>query len=121
VTLLASKNAGSSGFNWRFDGFELGRWRRHGYELEAGDAQQRLQRGGASVPLAAASTGTIAVSFALPFTGQTTSPTVVACSQDSNYYCTVSSVTNTGFNLTAVHRDGTNVTAAPQCVWMAVG
>jgi lysophospholipase L1-like esterase len=121
VTLLASKNVSSSGFNWRFDGFELGRWRRHGYELEAADAQQRLQRGGVVVPLAAASTGTVAVSFALPFTGQTATATVVACSQDSNYYCTVNTITNSGFNLVAVRRDGTNVTASPPCMWMAVG
>jgi hypothetical protein len=69
----------------------------------------------------AANTGTLAVSFSVPFTGQSVNPTVVACSQDPNYYCTIAAATNTGFNLVAVRRDGTAVTATPQCVWMALG
>jgi hypothetical protein len=121
VTLLAGKNGGSSGTNWRFESFELGRWRRHGYEVEANEPQQRLQRGGQAVQLTNSNTGGAAVVFAVPFTGQTLTPTVVACSQDVNYYCTVSGLTNTGFNLIAVRRDGTNVTASPQCVWIALG
>jgi lysophospholipase L1-like esterase len=121
VTLLGSKNAASSGTSWRFESFEVGRWRRHGYEVEANEPQQRLQRGGAGVPLVAANTGTLAVSFSVPFTGQTVNPTVVACSQDPNYYCTIAAATNTGFNLVAVRRDGTAVTSTPQCVWMALG
>lgn len=121
VTILASKNAGSSGFNVRFESFELGRWRKPGYEVEANEPQQRVQRGSVAVSLSASPTGTLAVSFVVPFTGQTTSPTVVACSQDSNYYCTVNTITNTGYNLVAVRRDGTNVTASPTCSWIAVG
>jgi len=122
VTLLASKNVASSGLNWRLESIELGRWRKQGYEVESNDPQTRLQRGAVSIPLTSQSSASAAITFPVPFTLQGTSqPTTVATCQDPAYYCACSAISNTGFTLTVVRRDGTNVTATPACNWLTVG
>ena len=121
VTLLASKNPLSSGTNWRLESLELGRWRKHGYEVEADSPQTRVQAGAVAVPVAAASSGFIAVTFPTPFPAQSTSPTVVATCQDAAYYAAASGVSVTGFTIVAVRRDGASVTATPVCSWIAIG
>jgi hypothetical protein len=45
----------------------------------------------------------------------------VATSYDPNFYCSVSGVSNTGFTLTCVRRDGTNYTGGILCNWLAFG
>jgi hypothetical protein len=121
VTVLGTRNAASSGYNLRFDAFEVGRWRKHGYEIEASEVQQRLQRGSATASLNNASSGYALVAFPLAFTDQTATPTLVATSGDPNYYCTVAGAGNTGATIWAVRRDGSSVTANVQCSWIAVG
>jgi hypothetical protein len=122
LTLLASKNPLSTGTNWRLESLELGRWRRHGYEVEADDPQTRVQRGAAAVPLTASSSGSQAVTFPTAFTAQGANPpSVVATSQDPAYYASVSGASNAGCTLTAVRRDGTSVTDTPVCNWIAIG
>ncbi len=121
VTHAGTKNAASSGYAWRFDALELGRWRRQGFEVEANDPQQRLQRGVNNVTLSGTASGTAVVAFPTAFTGQTVTPTVVAASTDANYFAVVSGVGNSGFTLGAVRRDGTNVSATVACDWIALG
>jgi hypothetical protein len=119
LTLLASKNAASSGTTWRLESVELGRWRRHGYEVEANDAQQRLQGGAVAVPLVGASAGSVPVIFATACTSPT--PVVVATSESSAHYCAVGPISQTGFTLTAARRDGAAATEHVTCNWLAFG
>lgn len=122
VTEQGTKNAASSGFKWHLESFKVGRWRRCGYEVESVDAQGTLQRGSGSVTFAAVAQATLAVTFARAFTvGSGTFPTVVATALDPNFYCAVSALTNTGFTLTCVHRDGTNFTGSILCNWLVFG
>jgi hypothetical protein len=119
LTLLASKNPASSGTIWRLESLELGRWRRHGYEVEANDAQQRLQGGAVAVPLVGASTGSVPVTFPTQCTSPT--PVVVATSGDAAHYCAVGAISQTGFALTAARRDGAAATENVICTWLAMG
>jgi lysophospholipase L1-like esterase len=121
VTELGTKNVSSSGYNWRFEGFELGRWRKQGYEVEANDAQQRIQRGYATVTFNNVASASVAVTFPVAFTEQTAFPIVVATSEDINYITAVTVVTDTGFTVWMARRDGTSVTSTPQCQWIALG
>jgi hypothetical protein len=121
VTVLGSKNVLSTGYALRFESFEVGRWRRHGYEVEAADVQTKVQRGQVNVTLTAAASGTQVVTFPTPFTAQSGNATVVATCLDPNYYCAANMVSNTSFTLVAVRRDGALVTATPACMWIAVG
>jgi hypothetical protein len=122
LTLLASTNPLSSGTNWRLESLELGRWRRHGYEVEADDPQTRVQRGAVAVPLMAASSGGQTVTFPTAFMAQGANPpSMVATSQDPAYYATASGGSNAGFTLTATRRDGASVTDSVVCGWIAIG
>lgn len=121
LTLLASQNPASAGTVWRLESLELGRQRRHGYQVECADAQSRLQSGAAAVPVAGASAGSLLLSFDQPFTGQGNLPVVVATCQNSAYTCAASAISASGFNLQVVRRDGATVTETPVCCWMAFG
>ena len=121
VTLLAGRNAASSGTYWRLEGLELGRWRRYGYEVDATEPQGWLLRGTVAVPIVVAASGSLAVSFPVATTGQGSAPVVVATSQAAAYYCAASGIGAAGFTLTAVRRDGSVVTDTPVCNWLAFG
>jgi lysophospholipase L1-like esterase len=119
LTLLAGKNPASSGTAWRLESLELGCWRRHGYEVEANDAQQRLQGGSVVVPLVGASAGSVPVVFPIPCTSQ--APVVVATAGDAAHYGAVGAISQTGFTLTAARRDGAAASENVPCSWMAFG
>jgi hypothetical protein len=119
ITLLSSKNAASSGHNWRFESVELGRMRRHGYEVEANDGGLRLQSGAAAVALVGASAGSVPITFATPCTSA--DPVVVATAGDAAHYAFVGAITQTGFSLGAARRDGSAATENVICTWMAFG
>ena len=102
---MASKYAGSSGYNWRIESLELGRWRKHGYEVEADNAGTRVQTGQVIAPLTASNTGSVATAYNTPFTVQGgVPPVVVATSENPDYYAVVQSGTDTGFTLRQVRR-----------------
>jgi hypothetical protein len=124
VTLLATANPNSTGLYWRLEGLELGRWRRHGYEVEANDSQSRIQQGTVSFPFAHQSSVVLVINFPQPYSAPPaagTLPAVTATSQDPAYETAAGNITLTGFNMTMTRRDGTLVTANPGACWIALG
>ncbi|HVA88253.1 MAG TPA: hypothetical protein VNL71_00280 [Chloroflexota bacterium] len=124
VTLLSTANPASTGAYWRVEALEAGRWRRHGYEVEANEAQTRIQQGTVTFPFVSQSSVVLVINFPQPFTAPTAAgllPAVIATSQDPAYQVAAGAITLTGFNLTMYRRDGTTATANPGACWVGMG
>ncbi len=122
ITLLGTKNVASSGFNWRIEALELGRWRLHGFEVEANEAQSRVQGGTVVFPFSAQNQVILVINFPkayLSLGGDL--PSVTATSKDFHYAVSVTSISLTAINLTCTRIDGTNVTANIGGCWHALG
>lgn len=79
----------------------------------------RVNRGKATVVITADTFGQLTVTFADPYpTGMI--PIVVATCDQGSYYAVVSTVSNTGFTVLALHRDGTSGTINVGVGWIAV-
>ncbi|MGH2346354.1 MAG: hypothetical protein ACRDG4_14100, partial [Chloroflexota bacterium] len=124
VTLLATANPASTGTYWRVEGLDIGRLRRHGYEVEANDAQSRIQQGTVSFPFVGQNAVVLVINFPQPFRAPPAAgvlPAVTATSQDPAYETAAGNISLTGFNLTMTRRDGALVTANPGACWIALG
>jgi lysophospholipase L1-like esterase len=124
VTLLSTINPASTGTYWRVEALEVGRWRRHGYQVEANEAQTRIQQGTVTFPFVSQSSVVLVITFPQPFTAPPAAgvlPAVVATSLDPAYEVAAGAITLTGFNLTLYRRDGTTVTANPGACWVGLG
>ena len=123
LTLLSTANPAGTGTYWRVEALELGRWRQHGYQVEANEAQTRIQQGTVSFPFVSQSSVVLVINFPQAFTAPAAGvlPAVVATSLDPAYEVAAGAITLTGFNLTIYRRDGTAVTANPGACWVGVG
>jgi hypothetical protein len=77
------------------------------------------KRGTATISLSAASSGSVVVTFPVPFpTGVT--PVVVAVPNASVLCIAVSSINNNQFTASVAHKDGTSITATVTIQWIAM-
>ena len=76
----------------------------------------RTRAGQAAVSLAAASTGTVDVTFSTPFDSV---PRVVATSASALYYATVHSISTSGCVIRVRHVEGTTATTTVSTQWIA--
>jgi hypothetical protein len=122
LQLAATKNAGSSGFVWRFDAVELVRHRQAGQAVESNAPLQKVEPGSVSVTLTAQSINSAPVTFPQAFVnGAPTAVVVTVVGSDNLYLVKVASVTATGFTAYAFTRDASNQTITLTVYWIAVG
>jgi lysophospholipase L1-like esterase len=120
LQLAATKNAASSGFNFRFDAIEFLRLRQAGQVPETVAPAQKIQSGIVNVNLAASSSGSLALIFPVAYNS---APNVYVTPANGtfDYIAYISGPTATAVTIGAGRRDGTNATATIPVHWMAIG